>query len=582
MRLQKYVFALLFPILSGKLLLAQCLMVAGSFQQQLLDANNIIEGKVVDQQAFIGADGNIYTSNSIDVYRIFKGSSEVSVNVITEGGVFGDLMQVVTPSAQMHLGDYGLLVLQDDVQRAMTSMATAFYSIDERTGSVYGLSEFHEREMLYEAVARATGSNSIQMLRLPENTLNAEAGGNRNAPSITSISPMEVTAGTQTVVTITGEGFGEQQGNGFVAFRNADDGGQSFVGLHSGPHYLNWSDTEIQLYVPSATLYNTTVAGTGNIKVVANSGESTESGQHLTVDYAKSEVIYSNELNNTVLVGMQNGGYRFHASQQLVNMAGLDMVSNSVMKWACNTGVNFTLDEELVSLANWNHDGINLIGISNPGQLPSYLLGKTITTFSGCGTPSGIQWNLIEIDVLLNRDINWWTGQEQPMSGNFDMETAILHELGHAHLLQHNNDESSPMFFQLTPGTMRRTLYSPSIDGGSFVSAQSAQAGSTCSEELHQYFDNSQCDLSIVNGVEETESELISVFPNPFEDVFTISGDWEQVTSYSVLDATGRAVRSGVFNQSSLSIDGADFPSGFYVIVVGEGSERQAVRLLKN
>lgn len=573
---------LLFPLLSGKLVLAQCLMVAGSFQQQLLDASSIIEGKVVGQEAFIGTDGNIYTSNSIDVYRILKGSSEVSVNVITEGGVFGDLMQVVTPSTQMHVGDYGLMVLQDDASRSMASMTTAFYSIDERTGSVYGLGEVHEREMLYEAVARATESNLIQMLRLPENALSAETDGSRNVPSITSISPMEVTAGTQTVVTITGEGFGGQQGNGFVAFRNADDGGQSFVGLHSGPHYLSWSDTEIQLYVPSATLYNTTVAGTGNIKVVVNSGESTESGQQLTVDYAKSEVIYSNQLNNTVLVGMQNGGYRFRASQQLVNMAGFDMVAHSVMKWACNTGVNFSLAEESVNLANWNHDGINLIGISNPGQLPSYLLGKTITTFSGCGTPSGIQWNLIEVDVLLNRDINWWTGQGQPMSDHFDMETAILHELGHAHLLQHNNDENSPMFFQLTPGSMRRTLYSPSIDGGSFVSTQSAQASSTCSEELHQYFDNSQCNLSTINGVEETANAQVSVFPNPFEDVFTINGNWEQGTSYSVFDAKGRAVQNGLLNQRSLSIDGADLPSGFYLILVGEGSERQTVRLLKN
>jgi hypothetical protein len=83
------------------------------------------------------------------------------------------------------------------------------------------------------------------------------------------------------------------------------------------------------------------------------------------------------------------------------------MVEDAFLKWACNTGVNFKLSNELVDLTDWAHDDINLIGLSVSSQLPSYLLGKTITSFSGCGTPSGLQWNLIEVDILLNSDINW-------------------------------------------------------------------------------------------------------------------------------------------------------------------------------
>lgn len=575
-------FVLLSLLLSGNLLRAQCLMVPGAFQEQLSAANNIIEGKVVAQQTFIGQDGNIYTSNSIDVYRVLKGTSDITMNVVTEGGVFGDLMQVVTPSAQMQTGDYGLLVLEEDAQRSISSITTAFYPIDERTGSVYGLSNIAERELLYDAVARITGSNSIQMLRVPDGMLHPASSANRSAPIVSSIFPLEVTAGTQTVVTITGEGFGAEQGNGFIAFKNADDGGQSFVGLHSGPHYLSWTDTQIELYVPSSTLYNSIVAGTGNIKVVTDAGESTESTQQLTVDYAKSEVIYSDQLNSTMLVGMQDGGYRFNLSQQLVDLAGAQMVENSVMKWACNTGVNFTVDEERVSLADWSHDGVNLIGLSNPGQIPSYLLGKTITTFSGCGTPAGIQWNLIEIDILFNRDINWWTGEGLPMPNHYDLETSILHELGHAHLLQHNNDLESPMYFQLTTGSMRRNLYAPSIDGGNYVSYQSAQAGTTCSEELHQLYDFNQCDLSVINGVEDAVEKPLSVYPNPFKDQFTVSGNWNTGTTYTVIDATGRLVLQGVLNGTQEVLDASDLDAGIYMMYIGNGAERQTVRLLKN
>ena len=571
--------ALCFLLLAGQTC-AQCLSLPNAFSTQLEQADKILEGKVIGQQSFLDENGNIFTQNAIEVYRVFKGDLEFSTNVITEGGVFGDLMQVVTPSAQLQIGDYGVLVLGSDEQRNVSDLASSFIQINEQNNSVFGLKEITEREHLYDAIARTTGSNQIHLLRMPM----GEVSSSRSTPQINSVYPLEVTAGTKTLITISGQGFGENQENSRVAFHNADDGGQSFVELNSGPHYVSWSDTEIQIYVPSSTLYNTAVAGTGSIRVIKGNGSVTESESHLTVDYAKSEVVYSEILNETMLVGVQQGGYEFKINQNLLTLlGGPELAAKSIEKWACNTGANFNLSEGLTAATEFAQDDISVIGLSNPGQFPNYLLGRTVTTFSSCGTPNGLQWNLIEVDILLNRDINWWLTEDAPTESTFDIETALLHELGHAHLLQHNNDPSSPMYFELTAGTARRDLHAEAdIEGGQFVSYSSAEANHTCSAEYHQLYDFSSCNLSVINDVDEAETNSFLAFPNPFVNELSLSASWLAGAEYSIIDATGRLVLSDVLNATSNSIQVSSLSKGVYLLRIESEGKVVAQHIVKN
>lgn len=564
--------------------MAQCLMLPGAFERQLEHADKILEGRVVNQSSFVGQDGNIYTENQIEVYRVFKGDVGFYAEIITEGGVYGDLMQMVTPSVQLRVGDYGVMTLNVDASRSMSPIATTFSSIDERTGTVYGLKEATNREAIYELIARSTGTQTIEVRRMPFDMHESDNSSDRMAPQLSSVYPLEVTAGTQTVLTITGQGFGAEQGNGHVAFRNADDGGQSFVALQAGPHYLSWSDTEIQMYVPSATLYNNVVAGTGEIQVRADNGQVVTSTQAVNVDFAKSEVIYNQNLNNTMLVGVQNGGYVFHVNQGLeAYLGGIERIHSIIEKWSCNTGVNYHLSEETVAISDWSHDDVNVIGMSNSGQLPSYMLGRTITTFSGCGTAGQLQWNLIEVDILLNSDIDWWAHEDQPSENRFDLETSLLHELGHAHLLQHNNEEVSPMYFQLTSGMARRQLHAHSdIDGGEFVVHDAVSAESTCSEELHQPFNNSGCNLSLVNSVSNADKDSFNVFPNPFENDFVVTADEIPFATFIVFDSMGRSVKSGALNETQNRVTTSDLQSGVYLLEIRSDNERHAQRLVKN
>ncbi len=581
MKAQKYLFVILLCLSVAIDAGAQCLTLPNVIQEQIASADRIVEGKVLRQESRIGSDGTIYTSNIIEVHRIFKGQADAEIEVITEGGIVGDLMQIVTPSANLQVGDYGLIELDDDAFRGIRSLAIGFYPIDAKSGTVYSLKNIVHRDELYEMIHRTVGQSSVQLIQ----SGSMQPSGQRSTPQIADIQPLSVTAGTRSVLTITGQGFGNEQGSGFVAFRNANDGGQSFVAVSSGPHYLSWSDTEVRMYVPSTSLYTSTVAGTGEIRVVNDAGNFEQSTQLVHVAFAQSEVVYSEVLNETELVGMQEGGYLFHKNPALQSlMGGLPMVKNALEKWSCNTRVNFDLSEELSNQASFANDGINLVGLSESGQLPSYMLGRTLTTFSGCGTGSGgIQWNLIEVDILMNGDMNWWTSDLPPMANSFDLTTALLHELGHAHLLQHNSHVNSPMYYQLTSGTMKRELNSESdIEGGNHVTELSVASALSCSYPEHEFQEVNDCDLSQINGLDEQTKVDVVAYPNPFSDLLEIKGDWEGQAKFSVVDALGREIIAGPISAGVQSIDTSRFSNGFYLLQVSDERGPQAIRLLKN
>lgn len=560
---------------------AQCLSLPNIIQDQISIADRIIEGEVVRQESWLGPDGNIYTTNTIEVHRVFKGFAETEIEVISEGGVLGNTMQIVTPGAKFRLGAYGLIEVADDAFRGIQSLAIGFYPIDEMSGTVYRMKNVFNRDDLYELVHRSVGQSSMQMVEAaPTETVHVQ----RSIPQITSIEPLSITAGTKSILTISGSGFGSEQGTGFVAFRNANDGGQSFVSVPIGPHYVSWSDTEIKMYVPSTSLYSSTVAGTGEVRVINNQGDYGHSTQYLNVSYAQCEVVYSEILNETQLVGINNGGYLFQKNPALQSlMGGLPMVRHALEKWSCNTRVNFDLSEEPSEQASFANDGINLLGLSAPGQLPSYMLGRTLTTFSGCGTSNGIQWNLIEVDILMNGDMDWWTSDLHPAPNRYDLTTALLHELGHAHLLQHNSNINSPMYFQLMPGSMRRDLHPEAdIAGGNYITTLSVESPWNCSNENHQFQEENGCDLSLINGLDDDVENDMLAYPNPFNDFLELKGSWSGQAKYTLVDALGRTIMAGSVTSDKQRLDTSQLPIGFYLLQIADSNIQQVFRLLKN
>jgi hypothetical protein len=301
---------------------AQCMLTPVLLNQRVSNSSNIIEGKVIDQISFWDpSHSNIYTSNLVEVYKTFKNSSSAYIEVVSEGGTIGLDKEEVHPSLELSIGDIGVFTLNQN------SLPSQFgKQVYEAYGSSQGFIKYNIAEneanepfekhvnissTLYSKIQQLTQS-AYTVVKPANPFFIQQVNTTQNvAATITSFSPSTITAGTFSVVTINGTGFGATQGTSFVEFKRADDGGATFCRPDAWS-YVSWSDTQIQvrLTTTGAGTVNST-PGTGVLRVDVG-GVKTTSTSSLTVTHAQINV-YSNgsaptTIYNTRHVAKQSGG----------------------------------------------------------------------------------------------------------------------------------------------------------------------------------------------------------------------------------------------------------------------------------
>jgi hypothetical protein len=82
---------------------------------------------------------------------------------------------------------------------------------------------------------------------------------------------------------------------------------------------------------------------------------------------------------------------------------------------------------------------------------------------------------------VVNNSQPWHYTTDVPSFSNYDFETVAVHELGHAHGLEHVNNIADFMHFSISRGTMKRTLNPFNLEAAQYVMNYSiAATGSTC------------------------------------------------------------------------------------------------------
>ncbi len=568
--------ALLF-LISAEQLMAQAALKEIPLQEQVEQSSLIVEGKVIAKKSFWDDNHhNIYTSNIVEVYKVFKGDQPKTIEVITLGGTLGNKALIVSPSLKLRKGDIGIFTLYDNnipVELEAKSSNKKYRTYSSLQGFYrYNLYDNVAANPLskkkgiansfYNEIMNYTKSNYIEIASFTTDIKKTTTSKVFLPPSAITFAPTTATAGTKTVLTISGLGFGGTKGK--VGFSNADDGGATFVDALDS-QVLTWSDTQITVEIPSS-------AGTGTIRVTHDDMTTGVSATTLTISYAQLNVPLDPDdetgqmppgLNGPLgLYAYQtrhvndnaSGGYTWELQTDFFNdseFPGAKAAFETALdKWRCETKVNWTISNSATTTDIVASDGVSVVKFDNNAvpsdDLPDGVLGRCSSWYSACGifgNASSWNWHVTELDIVFDDEETWFFGAGLPNTG-FDFESVALHELGHGHQLGHVIDPiidgdnlDDVMHFNLAPFEQQRVFSSGNISAANDVHNRSTTVVA-CGQPVMT--DSSICNLS----VEEDElNNAISLYPNPAKNQFYINNaSYINLQKAVIYDISGRLI----------------------------------------
>jgi hypothetical protein len=499
-------------------------MLPISLEERVQQASLIVEGEVISKKSFWDVNKqNIYTSNVLKVYKVFKGNlQEQRLEVITDGGSVGLDIHVVSSTLNLNNGQQGIFFLNNQAMITNTPaqgvQSTMPYGSQQglisynilRNSATDPFNRYSSIETVYSSIAnhtrtkyRVISQNTKLQQALTTQTQKQDA---QFAPVITSFTPLKTSAGTKTILTINGSGFGNTRGNGSVEFKNADDGGQTLTKPFPR-EYISWSDTQIRLLIPGQGQDQGT-PGSGTIKVTANDGTAVNSAVPIIIEFVHSNVVLSNlsvTKNKTFAPTLINkdktGGYTIQFAPSMQNNVPAQYgFQRAVTSWVCATGINWKIGEP-VSQEVTADDDRNIIRFAPASVVGDRVLARTISRYAGFKCGPDTLFFLDEFDMEINSAISWQYGPGPPVNRQFDFETVMLHELGHAHQLGHIIlPLGAVMHYSVASEITYRDLSPADIEGGRFIMARSVVTNA-CGEAPIIPIPASQCNIfaNIIN-----------------------------------------------------------------------------------
>ncbi|MEJ8758408.1 T9SS type A sorting domain-containing protein [Pontibacter sp. H259] len=499
-------------------------MVPISVEERVRAAEMVVEGEVILKRSFWDARReNIYTSNIIKVYKVFKGTlQQQEVEVITEGGTVGLDKHVYSVALSLNVGQQGVFFLQAQHKLANTpgnnrfstrpyASEQGFIKYDVASHTAAGVFEkYTSVEQVYATVTRQTKTNYSTIAVNQRLTSKPQQQVHRSVqlPVVTSFTPRTASAGTRTILTINGTNFGSSRGTGFVSFKNADDGGRTFIKAPEDA-YLSWTNTQIRMYIPSAGAEDGT-AGTGELRITAADGSVNTTTDKLTIIYAYSNLYQEGKSYQPSLIDENNkGGYTIRFAPSMQSRANAqEGFTRAMNSWICNTNINWEIGSPITKESS-SADGEVIIMFKSASDVGAGVLARTLSRYRGCSNDQTkeFNWWLSEFDMEINSNISWEYGPGKPTNNQFDFETVMLHELGHAHQLGHVIlVREAVMHFELEVRSDYRVLSEADIAGGRFIMARSLELQKTdiCPQATMEPKDDLACEIT------EFKAEYIS------------------------------------------------------------------------
>lgn len=374
----------------------------------------------------------------------------------------------------------------------------------ETTAGIQGLLEIDEWGNVSDYFKNLDFSTEILPILVEQNKIKNRINfeGNKKNRSlqmqITSISPNEIIAGMNNVLTINGNNFGSTKGNGKVLFKNANNGGSSYIEPQNSD-YLSWSDTKITLKVPFD-------AGTGSVKLMKDNA--TALSPNLTVNWARVNYIESNISYSPILSDRsETGGYLISIEGKIKEDSTFtNRINEAIINWRCATEMNFALSNEMAASSTKN-----TISFAKNGELAQGVLGICYSNYSSC---NGNDWYTTGFEIKILDTTIWNSKITAPSTSEYDFLSVITHELGHAQQLAHVISSSDLMNYSIGKGQVRRVLSSENVSGVKTIIENSID-GINCTEKPLKKIITNECTNVYFTYYSIEKSRL---FPNPSKD----------------------------------------------------------------
>lgn len=482
---------------------AQCLQFPISVEQRLAMSESMVEGEIISKRSYWDPSGsNIYTAYQIKVYKSWKERPEENIiELILPGGQVDLYKQVNHPNVTYNIGDTGIFLLQKakdaTIEKHKSSVSTYQPVTIEQSRWLYDLNKleacnaFDQMDIAYGAHYNFLNDVSqSEYLVHEDNPIsfrpNEESTDSR---SITNFTPTSITAGTNSILTINGSGFGATQGS--VEFANPNTGGSTFQPV-SSYEILSWNNNQITVEVP-------TTAGTGSIRVVTDANTTFTSGSTLTVTCAETQVNATQNGSPNSFDSHFGDPIVFQMNEEFYNTEAPTVRSSfatSLNSWACETEVNWTLALEPTAIDVSADDDINLVRFDDGNELPSGALGVATSRYAGCVSGPNVTWFVEEVDIRFNDATNWNFDEGNPSFSEFDFISVATHELGHAQQLAHVIDNNKVMHYAIANGQQNR-----SITAAEMVCAQNVQDRSVTVQACNTTVSNTECNMSLASAL---------------------------------------------------------------------------------
>jgi hypothetical protein len=426
-------------------------------------------------------------------------------------------------------------------------------------------------------------------------------------PIITSFNN-NIPAGVGRTLVINGRYFGKRKVTGTVILKNADKGtvypsvGGAYDGGVQPYDVISWKDDEIKIKLPgvidsvSSTGFST--PGTGKFQVRNFTNTKTESSSILTIPYAIYQLPAStpNYIKFNVQLSGKSPffGYEVRCNPNVATAFpnAPILIKRALKEWSCNTGINWKLisDTTLGSIS----DGINMINVGSFSALQ-----RTFREVKYCDLGGGL-YRAYEksFDIEINQTPSFGNWQVDSMgtllAGNYDFYSAISHELGHGHLVEHINDSLTDIMWwaqyaQPFNQTNRKLVsVSPGApDAGNYI-VDTLTAILPCYGNHVLTFPQNCAGFAINIKKNGKDPLSVTIYPNPIGSNQNLYINFEDLKiskfSYQLIDITGAVVEQetiNTYNSNSNVISIKDYPSGMYMLRLNIDGKFKTVKIIK-